>query len=61
MTRKISVIFTVAFVLDIIWENAHSFLYANYMGGPITESILIRASVWYAVIITLICFPFLYY
>lgn len=54
------IIFFIAFILNLIWENAHSFLYTSYQGGKITEFILIRASLFDALIITLVCIPFLY-
>lgn len=59
MLRKISMIFFSALVLNALWENLHSFLYTGYMGGKITEYILLRASVVDAVIITLLCLPFI--
>ncbi|MCC7160463.1 hypothetical protein IT399_01955 [Candidatus Nomurabacteria bacterium] len=58
--KKIIFIFITAFVLNAIWENLHSFLYDNYMGGKITEFILLRASLFDALLITLISLPFLY-
>ena len=58
--KKLIVIFLFSFVVNMVWENAHSLLYANYMGGLITETILARAALWDAVIIALICLPFLY-
>jgi|SRR3989344_6891325 len=58
--KKILSIFIVAFLLNFIWENAHSFLYTHYMGSRITEFILLRASVVDAIVITLIALPFLY-
>lgn len=39
----------------------HSFLYANYMGGEITEFVLLRASFWDALIIILVTLPFIFY
>ena len=59
--KRISLIFFIAFVLNVIWENLHSFLYANYMGGKITEFILFRATLFDAVIITLIVLPFIFF
>lgn len=59
--KKIIFIFINAFVLNAIWENLHSFLYDNYMGGKITEFILLRASLFDALLITLISLPFLYF
>lgn len=58
--KKLLVVFSLSFFLNVVWENAQSFLYVNYIGGPITELILIRAALWDAVIIALICLPFLY-
>ena len=54
-------IFILSFVLNFIWENLHSFLYTNYMGGKITETILLRASIVDALIITAISLPFIYF
>jgi hypothetical protein len=58
--KKLLIIFVVALVLNIIWENAHSLLYSNYMDGQITEFILIRASLFDALVITIILLPFIY-
>ncbi|MEK7603867.1 MAG: hypothetical protein AAB461_01975 [Patescibacteria group bacterium] len=58
--KKIFLIFILSFVLNLIWENLHSFLYTGYKGGEITEFILVRASVFDAVLITFISLPFLY-
>ena len=58
--KKIITIFLSAFILNLIWENLHSLLYSNYMGGEITEFILIRASLFDALMITIILLPFIY-
>lgn len=58
--KRIALVFISAFVLNVVWENLHSFLYANYKGGPITEFILMRASLFDAVIISVIAIPFLH-
>jgi hypothetical protein len=58
--KRILAIFFVAFVLNVLWENLHSVLYVNYMGGRISEFILLRAAFWDAVMITAICLPFLF-
>jgi hypothetical protein len=58
--KKLITIFFLAFVLNLLWENLHSFLYSNYKGGEITEFILMRASLFDAVVITLILMPFIY-
>lgn len=52
--RRFFFIFSVAFVSNLIWENLHSVLYDNYMGGKITELILLRAALIDAIIITVI-------
>jgi hypothetical protein len=54
MFRKFFLLFLLAFVLNVAWEFAHSVLYVNYQGGEITKVILLRASLWDAVFITLI-------
>lgn len=58
--KKSVAVFLLAFVLNLLWENAHSFLYSNYMGGTITEFILLRASLFDALLVTLIVLPFIY-
>ena len=58
--RKIFLIFIFSFLLNFIWENLHSNLYASYMGREITEFILLRASVADAIIITLLSLPFVF-
>lgn len=58
--KKMFLIFLLSFILNLIWENLHSYLYVGYMGGKITEFILLRASIADAVIITLTSFPFVF-
>lgn len=58
--KKIISIFLVSFFLNLIWENIHSSLYTSYKSGAISEFILLRASIADAIIITLICLPFLF-
>ncbi len=58
--KKVFLVFLLSFVLNLIWENLHSFLYTGYMGGTITEFILFRASVVDAVIITFLSMPFIF-
>lgn len=58
--KKLVRIFLLAFILNVIWENLHSFLYSNYMGGKITEFILVRASLFDATLITIILLPFVF-
>ena len=58
--RRIATVFCVTFVLNAIWENLHSPLYDNYKGGEITEFILLRASLFDALVISAVVLPFLY-
>lgn len=58
MIKRLVSIFLIAFGTNYLWEHLHSLLYANYQGGPITEFILLRATLADAVIITLVCFIF---
>lgn len=58
--KRFIFIFSVAFILNIVWENIHSPLYDSNMGGKITESILLQASILDALIIILVILPFLY-
>jgi hypothetical protein len=59
--KKILFIFIFSFILNLIWENLHSLLYANYIGGKITEFVLFHASLGDAVMITLVLLPFVFY
>ena len=59
--KKLLYVFLFSFGLNVFWEQAHSFLYANYQGTPITEFILLRAAVSDAVILSLLALPFLYF
>ena len=59
MIRQLAYIFIIAFVLNFVWENFHSFLYINYKDGLITEYILFRAALFDAAIITILAYPFL--
>jgi len=56
---KIILFFIISFALDVVWQNLHVFLYDNYMGGKITEFILLRAVLFDAVAMVLIALPFL--
>lgn len=51
--RYLLAVFSVSFVLNLVWENAHVFLYDNYKNGPITESILLHATLMDAIFISL--------
>lgn len=59
--KRIFLIFVISFVLNAIWENLHSVFYAGYMGGNITEFILMRAALADAIIITIITLPFVFF
>lgn len=58
MCEKIFFIFLLSFFLNVLWEHMHSYLYAGYMGGAITEGILLRASIVDASIIAILSLPF---
>ena len=59
--KRIVTLFSIAFILNLVWENAHAFLYGAYQGGAITEFILLRATLADAVMITAISAPFLFF
>lgn len=59
MIKKISFIFIYAFLLNWIWENLHSFLYAHYRSGEITQWILLRATLFDAVFIVALAVLFM--
>ena len=58
--KKTALIFVLAFLLNFLWEHAHSFLYEHYKGGDITGFILLRAALADAAIITLLSLPFVF-
>lgn len=58
--QKIALIFVLAFALNIAWENLHAPLYVHYRGAPITELILLRSALVDALLIAIICAPFLW-
>ena len=57
--RTIVAIFFLAFLLNFILENLHSNLYLHYQDSPITELVLLRATLFDAVFITLLSLLFL--
>lgn len=57
--KKIILIFFIAFILNLIWENLHSVLYDNYKGGEITQFILLRATLSDAIYIVFMVLPFI--
>lgn len=58
--KKLGFIFIVSFALNLVWENLHALLYTAYQGGPITEFILLRATLGDAVMLTVLAVPFVY-
>jgi len=58
--REVLLILVLSFFLNFIWENAHSYLYTDYVDGRITEAILLRASVADAIIIIFMTLPFVF-
>ena len=59
--KKTLLLFGIAFALNAVWENIHSFLYTQYKGEPITEFILLRATLADAVMIAVVAFPFMHF
>lgn len=57
--KKVFGVFVIAFLLNALWENTHSYLYMQYQGGSITEFILLRAALADALMITVLALPFL--
>ncbi len=58
--KKLIIVFVSAFFLNLVWENLHSLLYLSYKGGEITEFVLIKASLFDAILILIISIPFLF-
>jgi hypothetical protein len=58
--KRLSLIFFVSFVLNLLWEHAHAGLYSSYKGGSITNFILFHASLGDAVLITALAGLYLY-
>ena len=59
MFKKLILIFLTGFLLNLVWENLHSYLYAQYQGGAITQLVLLRATLFDAVFITLLAALFI--
>ncbi len=57
--NKLLLIFFLAFIINLIWENLHSYLYLNYRGNKITQKILVRASFIDAFFITIMAMLFI--
>ena len=51
--KKLGFVFIVSFFLNLIWENIHSLMYVYYKGEEITEAVLVRASFFDALFISL--------
>jgi hypothetical protein len=58
--KKIFFVFTLALLLNLVWENSHVLLYSAYKGGEITEFILFRASLFDAFVTVLFVTPFIF-
>ncbi len=58
VAKKLLLIFVYAFSLNWIWENLHSYLYAHYQNGEITQRVLSRAALFDAILITVLGFLF---
>lgn len=56
--RKIVFVFALSFALNFVWEYLHSALYLLYQHGPITLPILLRATLFDAIVITVLYVAF---
>lgn len=50
--KQLGIVFILAFLLNLAWENVHSYLYVHYQGGTITELILVKAALFDAFVTT---------
>ena len=57
--KRLLLIFSYAFALNWIWENLHSYLYFHPNGEPITQYMLLRATLFDAIFITVLSVFFL--
>jgi len=57
--KKLFIIFLISFLLNWIWETLHSNLYIYHQGREITQQILLRATLFDAVFITLMSILFI--
>jgi hypothetical protein len=57
--KSVALTFLLAFLLNFVWENIHSYLYVVYRGQEITEMILMRAALFDALFITAVLSPFI--
>lgn len=57
--RALAMVCGVSFLLNLIWENVHYFLYTHYKGGPITKAVLLHATFVDAFIITTVAAVFI--
>lgn len=57
--KKLALIFAIAFLLNLVWENLHVNLYAHFQGGPITQFHLWRATLFDATFITVLAILFI--
>ena len=58
--RLLTGVFAFSFFFNFLWEHFHSLLYVHYKGGPITDSILLRATFGDAVMLTALAVPFVF-
>jgi len=59
MVKKILLIFVSAFLSNLVWENLHSLLYLHYKNGAISELILLKATLFDAVFVSVLGILFL--
>jgi len=52
LIKKLVLVFVLAFIFNLVWENWHAQFYVHYQGGEITEWILARSAIIDALFIT---------
>ncbi len=59
MKKKLLLIFILSFAFNLIWENLHAPLYYLPSGESISQAMLLRATIFDALFITILGFTFL--
>lgn len=49
--RRLTIVFSLAFLVNLLWEHVHAVLYVHYQGGAISELVLLHATFVDALII----------
>jgi len=59
MFKKLFLIFITGFLLNFIWENLHSYLYFHPNGEMMTQGMLLKATLFDSIFITLLAILFI--